>query len=198
MSTLNVDKIFLCHSLDLSERRKFQENQLEVKFGFKVEWITAFPSKHLTNTTGLKSSELSLALKHMTILQYIVDENIQRSLVLEDDAVLDDHFIEKFNLYIKQVPKDADFITLEDGSNFSLPKISENVHQGYDCHYTCGFVITLNCAKQILNEWETNLIKPSDHMYNYCFRKFNSKVYSITPQLIIQGSQTNIFKSSLR
>lgn len=56
--------------------------------------------------------EYGVMVSTMNLWQYIVDNNIQKLLVLEDDIVLQDDFIEKFNKCMNDLPHDFDLFSL--------------------------------------------------------------------------------------
>lgn len=56
--------------------------------------------------------ELGIWVSTMNIWQYIVDNKIEKMLVLEDDILLKNDFIDNFNRCLKELPDDFDFLSL--------------------------------------------------------------------------------------
>lgn len=56
--------------------------------------------------------EYGIWVSTINVWQYVVDNNIDRLLVLEDDIQLQDDFCEKFDLCIKDLPDSFDFFSL--------------------------------------------------------------------------------------
>lgn len=56
--------------------------------------------------------ELGIWVSTINILKYIVDNNIDSMLVLEDDVILEDDFIKSLNLCLNDLPKSFDFLSL--------------------------------------------------------------------------------------
>ena len=107
-----IDKIFICHWDKLTDRKEelikvlSEENifdyefvcdydkdtwsEEEIKYDFPkiFEVVEGYGRK-------LKSSEISLSLKHIKIIREVA-EKYEYALVLEDDVILCDNFVEEF------------------------------------------------------------------------------------------------------
>jgi len=59
-----------------------------------------------------KRGELACMLTHLEIWKKIVRENIDEAVILEDDAVIDEYFIKKFEIIHSKIDKDYDFLYL--------------------------------------------------------------------------------------
>ena len=60
----------------------------------------------------LPESAIYCFLNHIRIWKYVVDNNLDSVLILEDDAIFDSDFETKFSKYWKYVPKDWDMVML--------------------------------------------------------------------------------------
>ncbi len=107
-------RYFVVHHPVLTERRARLEEQFE-KFGIKdedVEWVTSFPPdearkiKEYTQTP-LPVSYVSGNMKHYSILQKMVRENIPEAIIFEDDVILMDHFDPE------KIPREYAYVKLE-------------------------------------------------------------------------------------
>lgn len=56
--------------------------------------------------------ELGIWVSTINVLQHIVDNKIDKMLVLEDDIILKDDFVEKMSECLKELPKTFDFLSL--------------------------------------------------------------------------------------
>lgn len=56
--------------------------------------------------------EYGIMVSTMNLWQYISDNKIEKVLVLEDDIVIQDDFVEKLNLCLKDLPEDFDILSL--------------------------------------------------------------------------------------
>jgi GR25 family glycosyltransferase involved in LPS biosynthesis len=70
------------------------------------------------DTPPLKG-ELGVWVSTINVLEYIVKNNISQMLVLEDDIVLKENFVNNFKKCLLELPKDFDFLSLYyfDGHN---------------------------------------------------------------------------------
>ena len=101
LASLGLDAILIINVKSFVERRRHVEAQL-ARFGLSGDFIHDFDADEITAEldrryfTGdeLSRGQKSCALKHVTALQRISDRGWQRCLVLEDDVVLADGFIE--------------------------------------------------------------------------------------------------------
>lgn len=100
--------------------------------------------------------EYGIWISTINVLKYIVNNKIDNMLVLEDDVLLQQDFVLKFNEHISELPDNFDFLSLYyfDGHN----KISEqtdiglkNIHLSYN-QYSGGQAIlySFRGAKKLL------------------------------------------------
>ena len=125
---------------------------------------------------------------HWNIWKYIINNNIDYALILEDDACFDKLFYEKINQFWKDVDDNEwDCIFLN---------ASEEIHPTYKWvlareQYLCGgYILSKRGANKLINIY-TSCLHMSDWMtsrlqlFNHC--------YSYFPWLIIQeGKETTI------
>lgn len=203
-----TDKIYICHYKKLTDRKRSITDQL-VKLGLdnyifveqfdKDSWNTENISKEFPQinnpTNRMTAAEKSLALKHAWIVQDMRANGYASVLVLEDDAVLCDGFVEKYNSYVKQMPADWDIGWVGSCFNLKEPEISNvNVYKtnrGSRC--THAFCLSKSFSEKMINEIK-NINKPSDMFYNYIVKKFDLNNYWFQPPLALQSLE---FSSSL-
>jgi GR25 family glycosyltransferase involved in LPS biosynthesis len=100
--------------------------------------------------------EYGVWVSNIYFLQYMIDNSIDRMLLLEDDILLDKNFVYNFNLCVNELPEDFDFLSLYsfDGQN----DLDENtdigaqyIHRSHN-QYSAGqaTVFSLQGAKKIL------------------------------------------------
>lgn len=100
--------------------------------------------------------ELGIWVSTINIWQYMVDNKIDRLLVLEDDIKLKPDFIHNFNLCLKDIPENFDFFSLYYFSEQNQIKEEFNVGSEYIqksiAQYSAGQAIlySLNGAKKLL------------------------------------------------
>jgi GR25 family glycosyltransferase involved in LPS biosynthesis len=198
---LNVDKIYICHYTKLVERKKSIINQLDNIGVNNYEFVEFFDKDNLFTDEILKNfpkihniennmtlGEKSLALKHAWIIKDVHDKNYSSVLVLEDDAILCDNFIQYFNYYKNQLPLDWDIGWVGSCFNLKEPQIPNcNVYKtdrGSRC--THAFCISKQFTQKVYNEIK-NINRPSDHYYNYLVKTFLLNNYWFQPALALQS-----------
>jgi len=210
---LNVSKIFVAHYKKLVDRKEYITNQL-VGHGIDinwVEWVTDYDTDewdveliqqehpYLFDGSGihcniirntLNMPEVSLNLKHRYIMSSVVENEIPDALVFEDDCILQDNFIERFNTYKRQLPDDWDLIFIG-GDN----QVSENIVGGVNVYERKGFhssrgtfcyFISLGGARK-MNEMMQKINDPTDWYFNHMIetRKINN--YWAEPPLVLHN-----------
>jgi GR25 family glycosyltransferase involved in LPS biosynthesis len=171
-----------------------QENQWEAK----INKMKIFSPKRKLNY-----AEISLNYKHIKAYEDIVKNNLDTALILEDDVILEDNFSEKFNKQLEMTPPDWDVIFIGSGCNLKIP--SEQIKKGTTAYLkehpaskcSDSYIIKKSSAEKFLN----NIIPftfPTDFELNYQMLIHNMKVYWWEPSITKQGSETGLFKTSLR
>ena len=206
---IDTDKIYICHYKKLTDRKIIILDQLQKlgldnymfveqfdKDSWNTEEITKEFPKIFHPANKINNAERSLALKHAWIVTDMHKQGYSSVLVLEDDAVLVDDFVEKYNSYMNQMPIDWDIGWV--GSCFGLkePEISNiNVYKtnrGSRC--THAYCISKSFSIKIIDEIK-NIDKEADLYYNYIIERFNLNNYWFQPPLALQSLE---FFSSLR
>jgi GR25 family glycosyltransferase involved in LPS biosynthesis len=213
----NIDTKII-HYTPLVERKKFMEDQMILN-KLNYNFITTFDREELTineinkfNTLKLKMAEISLFLKHIEAFKTINEVG----LIFEDDAILCNNFNNILSQYISQIPQDWDFVFLGNGCNLHIPKqitdLDTNINVfiksnlptswGGNGSTRCAdsYLVNKKCVKILLGDFclENKIDQPYDHWLNKIILKNNLKVYWIEPTIVSQGTENNMFKSSLR
>ena len=107
-------KIFVLHYSKLVERKENILKQFNKNNITNYEFIELFDVEKIKNNYHLKFQKISigsvsLLLKHIYAYKQIID-NYDEALILEDDIILCDDFMNKLNLYLTQLPKDLSLI----------------------------------------------------------------------------------------
>lgn len=208
---LNVDNVYVCHYSKLKERKKSLLEQFQEEKIYQYQFIENFdkdnwdkdkiqkqyPNVFLNWKTGNPSynensmnSERSLVLKHVSILQDFYDKKYESALVLEDDVVICDNFVEYCNMFMEQLPEDWDIAWV--GSCLNLHEHSVDgkyvykTNRGSRC--THAFFISKSMVNKVISALsDVNL--PSDHFYNYLIKKYNLNNYWFEPSLARQSME---------
>jgi GR25 family glycosyltransferase involved in LPS biosynthesis len=221
---------YVTHYTPLYERKVFMEKQF-LNLNIVGNFIIKYDQKDIDDKMFLKFdrkklsiAEISLFLKHLHILQNMVDQSIPFVHIMEDDVKMIECYYEKLVKYTQQLPENADclftgsgwkqcqhvpdslvrenpntnvFLRTNNGigRNSPLHKIGWGIGSGST--RTCAeYFIKLKCAKTILNFFnKQNVITtPYDLWLNRVFFSSKSNVYWAHPVL---GNQ-DTFPSSVQ
>ena len=204
---INGIQILVLHYTPLIDRKESMIKQLN---GYNYKFIVEYDREKLSkedlikfDTNKLKMAEISIFMKNIYAYNEII-KNYNYALLLEDDIILDDNFNEKFNTYIKELPSDWNMVYIGTCSNIHINnKLLENNKHIYLGDGTrCGdaVMITKETARKIVNYFNSvnNIELPIDHWLNILIKELNLKVYWMEPNIVKQGSETNVYKSSIR
>lgn len=113
-------KIYICHYTPLSERFEYMNNQ-SIKYNIqdKLLYIKEHDREVLKmcdidvfNVQKLKYCEISLFMKHIQCYKNILDANEDYGIVMEDDVIFKDNFINNYNNITTKLPEEFDVIYL--------------------------------------------------------------------------------------
>jgi GR25 family glycosyltransferase involved in LPS biosynthesis len=177
-STINIffDKVYVITCNSFFDRQSyikdhFYKNNIEFNFFVSID-------HKLLSTDTISSTEMSLALSH---LHCVIDAKLngyKSILICEDDIQFVSNFKEKFTQFIKDVPKDWNFLQI--GNQIWADKwlrrkfISENLYKfewGTGSH--C-IGVNFNSYDMLIDRFK-KLDKPVDFMYYDLF--FNVNCY---------------------
>jgi len=208
-SSLNC-MVFVAHYELLKERFDFMKSQLD-KLGIIFKFITQEPEENLFidssenrrakrqifgsfEDRSLTKAEKSLAWKHLLFLKE-ASQSSQPCMILEDDAILFDNFVDVVNQLLEM--KDWDIIFPGSGCNLRLNgtgliKVS---HPASKC--TDSYIVTPDIAKRLISTMEKSIDLAIDWELNYQMMLHNANVYWLEPPIVTQGSQCGIMRSSI-
>ena len=144
---------------------------------------------------GLQQASVSLFYKHIETWRQISDGSDDFSLVLEDDAVLDDKFVPKLDRYIAQLPPNFDMMFIGNGCNLhiDIPPGTIGLKQWTRC--TDSYIISKTCAAKLLKHVHDTISLPIDHWINQRAQGLNLMIYWCEPTIVSQGSENGLFQS---
>jgi GR25 family glycosyltransferase involved in LPS biosynthesis len=209
-------KIFVLHYSKLTDRKQNILTQFEKHNITDYEFIELFDKDALSQYTYLfdhhyRMNMLSLFLKHLWVYKEI-ENKYDYALILEDDVILSDNFVETLNKYMTELPADYDMLFIGDGCNLHIKDITNtkciyekslypNIWEG-DGAARCSdsYIVNKKCAVK-LNEYitksSTKIKVGIDWWINIAARDNNLKVYWSEPTIVTQGSQNGMFKREI-
>lgn len=182
---MNIDKILICHHSPLKERKDLLDSFFQ-RHNLEVEWVEDFLPEEIkpiydklvgdfiidTNAksvcqgqyeyhknTGVKITipELSLYLKQKRCLEIQKERKYERILILEDDVLLPENFIEFLDICMKQYNEtDAEMMFIGSCCNIHVPVVDlkkgqlvyVNKNQLTRCAH--AYVVNLETSEKIL------------------------------------------------
>jgi len=152
------------------------------------------------NTRTLLKNDIGCALSHFGVYQKMMDNDIDKMLILEDDAIFDEGFLKALDV-VECLPKNWEIFLLGYSSGRKIPcnfKVElENNHTTFNVGVSpitrgClhGYVINKRGAQRMLN-YKDSLYQAVD-MYSGDYRMMN--VYILYPKVVYQSAD---FDSSI-
>ena len=223
---LAVNGVYIAHYSLLSNRKKILENQL-LKYGITSTWFEQEPLDHevdiLYNSNRedweskvslmeyihpvpykiLNKPEISVTYKHLKMYERMIEENLYTCLILEDDVIFENNFINQFNLYLYNTPRNWDMIFIGSGCDLRIDasrlksgKTSYlKEHPASKC--ADSYIIKKSSAEKILSTLK-RFSFPIDFELNYQMYLHKMNVYWWDPPIVRQGSQCGLFKSAIQ
>ena len=162
---------------------------------------------------NLRNSQIDILLRHFYAYKEI-SQKYEHGLILEDDVILSDDFVNLFNKYVVELPNDYDMLFLGDGCNLHIEphKIIQNKHIYEKCLYPTNwggdgasrcsdsYLISKKCAIQLcyyIDHLSYKISYNLDWWLNVACRDNQFKVYWAEPTIVTQGTQTGFFSSSV-
>jgi GR25 family glycosyltransferase involved in LPS biosynthesis len=233
---MQIENIFIVHWKKLLERRKYLQRELPED----IIWMDMYDRNAISDETissvftyddeelwynrldglykdvpifrNLKLSEICNSLSHIDILDHIIENNINMSLILEDDVILCNNFMVNVDENLKNTPSDFDIIFL--GSSYSITildsvgcdnkesakMVRNNIYEKIRNPKTRtvdSYIVKYDTAKKLRNIID-RISLPYDFDLAYFIKELELKTYWWDPGLVTQGSMTGRYSSSIR
>jgi glycosyl transferase family 25 len=211
LRALGVDAILVINVRSFVERRRHVEAQL-ARFGLRGEFIHEFDAGDITPDLdrrwfageALNRGQKSCALKHVAVLKRIVDRGWQHCLVLEDDVVLADGFVEGVRAALEETrgqPRPY-VIYLGAGGNFYTPasqrRSGQRIYPATKGRFTDSYIIGAQEAALRLAHIEAQpMTKPIDVTFDTVDREAGIAFLWLEDPVVEQGSKLGVFRTSL-
>lgn len=153
---------------------------------------------HVNSIIDLNMRQMSLDMKFGKVFEILSEYDDEYFLIVEDDVIFCENFVEKFNDYFKRCPKDFDVVYMGNGINLIPENITPDNNFYVKSHPAskCSDSIFLTKkALMDLNKTWFPFSLGSDFELSYHHVLHQHKVYWWYPTLIIQGSQNGTYKS---
>lgn len=206
-------KIFVIHYKKLSDRKQHILKQFE-KYNIKdYEFIDIdrdeLQGYDLTIFENLHNSYIAIQLSHIYAYKQIRD-NHDQAIILEDDVILQDNFMNIFNHYLTQLPYDYDMLFFGSCCNLHIQQhnliFNKNIYEksleatewGGDGSTRAlhSYLINKKCAIKLceyIDNIKYKISVPADFWLNIAARDIRLKVYWAEPTIAMQGSEVGMF-----
>jgi glycosyl transferase family 25 len=210
-------KIFIIHYKKLIDRKIHMLAQLKKYNITDYEFIEIdrdelYKEDISMFKTNYSKSQIAISLSHFYAYKQIRDK-YNNGLILEDDIILSNDFINILNTYISQLSKDYDMLFIGDGCNLHIQKNKIRAYKYIykKCLYptiwggngatrcTDSYLVNKECAKKIcdyINSLSYKINLPIDWWLNVATRDNKFNVYWAEPTIVTQGTQNGLFISS--
>lgn len=146
----------------------------------------------------LNKRQMSLNMKFGKVFEIFSKFDDEYFLILEDDVLFCENFVEKFDDYFNRCPKDWDVIYMGNGAGLIPENVtSQNNFYLKNCPSSkCSdsILLTKKALSDLNNTWFPFSLG-SDFELSYQHLIHNHKVYWWYPTLITQGSQNGTYLS---
>ena len=123
--TNKIEKIFIIHYKPLLERKQYLINYFINNNITNYEFRDLYQRENLSKEIkdkyfkldNLNPAQICITIEHIETYRQIINDNKNTNkwyLILEDDAIFCDNFIDKINEYLKVIPDDAEYLDICD------------------------------------------------------------------------------------
>jgi glycosyl transferase family 25 len=211
MRALGLDAILIINVKAFVERRRHVEAQL-ARFGLHGEFVHEFDADEITPDLDrrwfageeLNRGQKSCALKHVAVLQRVVERSWQHCLVLEDDVVLADGFPEGALAALAETRDEPRpyVIYLGAGGNFYTPasqrRPGQRIYPATKGRFADSYIIGAQEAALRLARIEAQpMTKPIDVVFDTIDRAAGIRCLWLEDPVVEQGSKLGVFRTSL-
>jgi glycosyl transferase family 25 len=155
---INLDKDVNRYQKCLKQMNDYDIKNFERFPAINGSGLTEKEKKNLTTDVGYiiaSTSMIGCGTSHINIWKKIIKEGINKTLVLEDDFILKDNFINNFNHYYKYCPENYDILYLTDNllhnKNIKIKDINDYYYKQLLISQTVGYIISIEGARKLLN-----------------------------------------------
>lgn len=202
---IDVDHIYVCHWSKLIERKKHIIEQLQmnniINYSFvelydkdnwnKEELLKNYPfifNKDPKDNRFLKMSEISLLLKHAWCVTDAFCKKYNSVMILEDDVVFSNNFIDNFNNFKSQLPNNWDCCWVGSCCNLhkKIKNTNINVYPTMTSRCCHCYILSNSGINKIVKEIK-NINQGIDWYYNDIISRLELNAFWFEPSLAEQS-----------
>lgn len=211
IGSLGLDAILVINVKSFVARRRHVEAEL-TRFGLAGEMIHDFDADEITPDIDrrwfagdeLNAGQKSCALKHLLVLQRVVERGWQRCLVLEDDVLLAADFPDGVRAALAETANEPHpyVIYIGAGGNFYTPaserRPGRRIYPANKGRFTDSYIIGAQEAALRLERIAAKpMVKPIDVVFDTIDRELGIRFLWLEEPVVEQGSKLGVFATSL-
>lgn len=209
-----LDGIVVVNVKAFTDRRAHIEKELR-RFGLLGEFVLEHDADEITpeldnryysENPQLTFGHKSCGLKHIAIMQRIVQRGWNACLVLEDDAILQSGFKRGVESALREMQARYDGIAhvvyIGSGGNWYTPRSQRNsgqcLYPAAKGRFTDSYIIGAQAAGMRLGWLENNKMhEPIDNEFDRMDKQLGIHILWLEPTVVEQGTKYGLFNSSL-
>ncbi|HEV2694396.1 MAG TPA: glycosyltransferase family 25 protein [Verrucomicrobiae bacterium] len=206
-----IGGVYVVHARKFTDRAEKMRAQLE-KFGIPFEFIEPYDADVLDDAAlklfsdagrPMSRGQKSCTLKHLEALRRIAADENRLGLVFEDDAILEDRFLDELGKVVeeaKSLPQPHS-VYVGIGSNMFVPfrqlRPGRRLYEAKVSRCAEAYLIGAQAARLRLAWVEKNKMdRPIDHVYTQIDKELGIKMYWADPATVVQGSMNGYYFST--
>ena len=176
-----LDLFNMCERIDAVDGRKLEKEKISNNL-ISSEGVEDAYNKDQRLYEPLTQGGIGCALSHKKVYEKIISDNINKCLILEDDAKFDIDFFKKMDEI--DVPEDFDMLFL----GYHVSHVKKNVNKycfvPEKVYGLFGYVVSLEGARKLLDifpltyQIDTEISNNMDKFNAYCIKSDNHLIYS--------------------
>lgn len=205
---INIEKLFIIHFEKLIDRKKYLDSQIEnyklineyilsnKEIDQKICQLNKYYKYNLSIYDRILSKgEICVSTQHINAYKKIIEDNIQYALIIEDDAIFGDNFLENLQKITNELPVNFDMCFISECCNLHVANNYSLINKSNTSRCVSGYIVNSKCIPYILSTLPFQY--PIDWHLNFINKNNELKFYWSEPCIIKQGSEF-IYKSNLR
>lgn len=171
---------------------------------------TSFGRFGVKNQRVLKKSEVELTLQHFECYRRILNQNLDKAVIFEDDVIFKKDFEKKFLKYIEDLPVTFDVLYFGQGCGHHKSPMNliewykyicgkKQLFRNKECRsrFTDSYLVSNSAADKFFKNG-LPFHMPIDWELNYLQSSLNMEIYWAEPTITYQGSKYGHYRSSLK
>ena len=123
----SIDNIIVINLKKDNERKEYMKTNIYKNFHKKlnIHFINAIDGCLMKKNNNYNMNHIACSLSHLKAWDYVIENDLNNFIIVEDDVVFKNNFLEKTNKYLNNLPKNWDFIYF---GYFGLAEYNNNYH----------------------------------------------------------------------